>query len=92
MKSKNLSKFRDEVLYTSIRQLIENLTGIELLPNKIDVNSSKYEYTDYLLCHDDDIHDDKMERGRRIAFIYYMVPEEWEESDGGYLDLFNVNG
>jgi len=62
------------------------------LSTKIDVTSSRYDYTDYLLCHDDDIHDDQMENGRRIAFIYYLVPSEWNDSDGGLLDLFNVNG
>lgn len=86
-----IRQFRDEILYGSIRNLIENLTGIEL-SSKIDVTSSRYEYTDYLLCHDDDIHDDQMENGRRIAFIYYLVPSEWDDTDGGLLDLFNVNG
>ncbi len=91
VKSKAIRRFRDEILYGEIRGLIENLTGIEL-STKIDVTSSRYDYTDYLLCHDDDIHDDQMENGRRIAFIYYLVPSEWNDSDGGLLDLFNVNG
>ena len=70
------------------------------------MTSSKYEYTgrfcsqmnsdqfnfieDYLLCHDDDIHGTV--EGRRIAFIYYLVPEDWTENDGGALDLFATNG
>jgi prolyl 3-hydroxylase /prolyl 3,4-dihydroxylase len=68
------------------------MTGIELDSKKIDVTSSKYDYTDHLLCHDDDIHDDKHKNGRRIAFIYYLVPNDWEKSDGGCLDLFNIDG
>ncbi len=32
---------------------------------------------DVLLCHDDQL------EGRRIAFIYYLVPE-WSKEDGGY--------
>ena len=32
--------------------------------------------TDTLLCHDDEL------EGRRIAFIYYLVPE-WTKEDGG---------
>ena len=43
-------------------------------------------YLDILLCHDDELDD------RRIAFIYYLVPENWTEQDGGALDLFAVNG
>ena len=89
VKSKAIRRFRDEILYGEIRGLIENLTGIEL-STKIDVTSSRYDYTDYLLCHDDDIHDDQMENGRRIAFIYYLVPSEWNDSDGGLLDLFKL--
>lgn len=69
------------------------MTGIELSSTKIDVTSSKYEYSDYLLCHDDDIHDVN-NFGRRFAFIYYLVPSDWNQdgSDGGNLDLFKVNG
>lgn len=38
---------------------------------------------DYLLCHDDEL-----ER-RRIAFIIYLVPHDWDiKKDGGALDLF----
>lgn len=91
IKSNNIQRFRDEVLYDSSRKFIENLTNIKL-SSKIDVTSSKYEHTDYPLCHDDDIHDDQLENGRRIAYIYYMVPNDWKESDGGHLDLFKVNG
>jgi Rps23 Pro-64 3,4-dihydroxylase Tpa1-like proline 4-hydroxylase len=42
------------------------------------------------LCHDDDIHGTI--EGRRIAFIYYLVPEDWKETDGGTLDLFDTDG
>ena len=45
---------------------------------------------DYLLCHDDDIHGTV--EGRRIAFIYYLVSEDWKETDGGTLDLFSTDG
>ena len=43
-------------------------------------------YLDTLLCHDDELED------RRVAFIYYLVPENWTEEDGGSLDMFSVNG
>jgi Rps23 Pro-64 3,4-dihydroxylase Tpa1-like proline 4-hydroxylase len=45
--------------------------------------------SDYLLCHDDDIHGTI--EGRRIAFIYYLVPDDWKETDGGTLDLFDTD-
>ena len=92
MKSTNIGTFRDKILYGSCLDFLTNMTHIKLTPSKIDVTSSKYEYSDYLLCHDDDIHDVNG-HGRRIAFIYYMVPE-WcaDGSDGGNLDLFKVNG
>ena len=42
--------------------------------------------SDVLLCHDDEL------EGRRIAFILYLTEDEWNESDGGTLDLFSVDG
>ena len=66
------------------------MTSIDLKSDKIDMTSSKYKQTDYLLCHDDDIHGDK--EGRRIAFVYYLVPSDWSSVDGGQLDLFKING
>ena len=42
-------------------------------------------FLDVLLCHDDEL------EGRRIAYILYLVDENWEKSDGGCLDLFKVN-
>ena len=90
-KSKNIRKFRDQILYGSVLKVLEKITNIEL-SSKIDFTSSKYGFTDYLLCHDDDIHDDMNKKGRRIAFIYYLVPEDWSQKDGGNLDLFSVNG
>ena len=90
-KLKSIRKFRDQILYGRVLKTLEKITNIDLSSN-IDVTSSKYEYSDYLLCHDDDIHDDMNKKGRRIAFIYYLVPEDWSSKDGGNLDLFNVNG
>jgi len=45
----------------------------------------RFGQTDHLLCHDDEL------EGRRIAYIVYLVPEDWEEADGGTLDLFAVD-
>ncbi|CAF0908772.1 unnamed protein product [Brachionus calyciflorus] len=90
-KSKHLSQFRDQFLYGQFLDFLKQMTDIDLSSTKIDVTSSKYEHTDYLLCHDDNINKDL--HGRRIAFIYYLVPDDWNSdgSDGGNLDLFSVN-
>ena len=45
-----------------------------------------YLIADTLLCHDDEL------EGRRIAFIFYLVDEDWTGEDGGCLDLFSVDG
>lgn len=86
-----MSKFRDQFLYGQFLEFLKKITNIDLSSTKIDVTSSKYEFSDYLLCHDDNINQDK--HGRRIAFIYYLVPDDWSQdgSDGGNLDLFKVN-
>jgi prolyl 3-hydroxylase /prolyl 3,4-dihydroxylase len=38
-----------------------------------------------LLCHDDEL------EGRRIAYILYLVDEDWTSADGGNLDLYSVD-
>lgn len=59
-------------------------TGIPL-NDKIDLFCSCYEYTDTLLCHDDEL------EGRRLAYMYYLVPKNWIKEDGGMLDLFDTD-
>ncbi|KAM9374044.1 prolyl 3-hydroxylase OGFOD1 [Phaethornis superciliosus] len=70
-------------LSEEFRAWLSAVTQIELEPT-IDISCSKYEYTDVLLCHDDEL------EGRRIAFILYLVPP-WEKSDGGTLDLYSTD-
>ena len=41
---------------------------------------------DVLLCHDDELDD------RRMAYILYLVPDDWSATDGGTLDLFDTDG
>lgn len=71
------------LFYKDILQWMKKVTGIELSEN-VDLFCSIYEYTDVLLCHDDEL------EGRRIAFILYLVPP-WLSTDGGSLDLFGTN-
>ena len=59
------------------------MVGAEL-NDKLALFGAKYCTTDYLLCHDDEL------EGRRVAFIMYLVPEDWEENDGGLLELFDT--
>ncbi|NXJ12702.1 OGFD1 hydroxylase, partial [Odontophorus gujanensis] len=72
-----------QALSGALRVWLEAVTHIELEPS-IDISCVKYESTDVLLCHDDEL------EGRRIAFILYLVPP-WEKSDGGTLDLFSTD-
>ncbi|XP_064387306.1 prolyl 3-hydroxylase OGFOD1-like [Halichondria panicea] len=90
--SNDLKKFTDYRCISALRCLLREqclpwlrqVTGLQLT-DTIDITCSKYEYTDVLLCHDDEL------EGRRIAFILYLVPE-WSKEDGGSLDLFTVDG
>lgn len=38
-----------------------------------------------------DIHND-MNGTRRLSFIYYLTPDQWDENDGGGLCMLNVKG
>ncbi|XP_071952264.1 prolyl 3-hydroxylase OGFOD1-like [Antedon mediterranea] len=71
------------LLYKDFTKWLTSVTNISFTET-VDMTCAKYEYTDTLLCHDDEL------EGRRIAFIYYLVPP-WNEEDGGSLDLFDVD-
>ncbi|CAH8861939.1 unnamed protein product [Trichobilharzia szidati] len=71
-------------LLNTVLPWLKDITGIPLYENKVDLTSSIYKQGDYLLCHDDEL------EGRRIAFIWYLVPEDWNnQKDGGELELFD---
>uniref|UniRef100_A0A4W5M764 Prolyl 3-hydroxylase OGFOD1 n=1 Tax=Hucho hucho TaxID=62062 RepID=A0A4W5M764_9TELE len=70
-------------LFGLFRSWLGEVLGVELEPT-VDISCAKYQYTDVLLCHDDEL------EGRRVAFILYLVPP-WERSDGGTLDLFSTD-
>ncbi|KAI1890001.1 hypothetical protein AGOR_G00168710 [Albula goreensis] len=71
------------VLFEQFRSWLAEVLQVELEAT-VDISCAKYEYTDVLLCHDDEL------EGRRIAFILYLVPP-WEQKDGGTLDLFSTD-
>ncbi|CAH1773810.1 unnamed protein product [Owenia fusiformis] len=81
-KSPHIKALR-KLLSGSFVQWLRDVTGIPL-SSKIDMTCSRYDHTDTLLCHDDEL------EGRRIAFILYLVPV-WSKEDGGTLDLFNMD-
>ncbi|XP_075996177.1 prolyl 3-hydroxylase OGFOD1 [Genypterus blacodes] len=70
-------------LFGRFRVWLQGVLGVQLEPT-VDVSCAKYEYTDVLLCHDDEL------EGRRVAFILYLVPP-WLSSDGGTLDLYSTD-
>ncbi|XP_017887076.1 prolyl 3-hydroxylase OGFOD1 [Ceratina calcarata] len=72
-----------DAFQTDFATWLEENTKIEL--NKmIDMSSSSYYDTDFLLCHDDNLGD------RRIAYVLY-ISKQWTEEDGGTLDLFDTD-
>ncbi|XP_028824732.1 prolyl 3-hydroxylase OGFOD1 [Denticeps clupeoides] len=71
------------VLFGWFRLWLSDLLDLELEPT-VDVSCAKYQHTDVLLCHDDEL------EGRRVAFILYLVPP-WQPSDGGALDLYSTD-
>ncbi|XP_037104114.1 prolyl 3-hydroxylase OGFOD1 [Syngnathus acus] len=70
-------------LFSQFRLWLEEVLGVKLEPT-VDISCAKYQYTDILLCHDDEL------EGRRVAFILYLVPP-WLSSDGGSLDLYTTD-
>lgn len=70
-------------LFGPFRSWLGEVLGAELEPT-VDISCAKYEHTDVLLCHDDEL------EGRRVAFILYLVPP-WQSSDGGTLDLYTTD-
>ena len=71
-------------LQSKVKPLLAKVTGIEFT-EQIDMFCARYDYTDYLLCHDDEL------EGRRIAFIWYLVPDSWSAKDGGALNVFDTD-
>lgn len=71
-------------LRDKVRPWLSSVTGIAL-NTTVDIFAARYGAGDFLLCHDDEL------EGRRVAYILYLVPEDWTAADGGALDLFAVD-
>ncbi|KAL5103848.1 Prolyl 3-hydroxylase OGFOD1 [Taenia crassiceps] len=77
-----LCQIRDFLAHDML-QWMKAVTGVNLDEGEVSSTISLYKPNDYLLCHDDEL-----ER-RRIAFIIYLVPDDWDIArDGGALDLY----
>ncbi|KAG5457161.1 MAG: Oxoglutarate and iron-dependent oxygenase degradation C-term-domain-containing protein, partial [Olpidium bornovanus] len=81
-----LALLREAIYSPEFVAMFAALTGLEL-NDTVDLSAHRYPDKGCLLCHDDDI--GNQTEGRRIAFILYLVEEDWSEKDGGRLDLFD---
>lgn len=75
--------FRD-LFKTDVLHWLRNVSGVDL-NGEVAITSSKYNYTDLLLPHDDQC------EGRKFAFTLYLTPD-WKETDGGQLLLYDCDG
>ncbi|VDK83989.1 unnamed protein product [Onchocerca ochengi] len=77
-----LTKFRD-LFKTDVLHWLRNVSDVDLNA-EVAITSSKYNYTDLLLPHDDQC------EGRKFAFTLYLTPD-WKETDGGQLLLYDCD-
>ncbi|KAK1798247.1 hypothetical protein P4O66_006644 [Electrophorus voltai] len=78
----HISEMRS-LIFVQFRSWLSEVLEVDFEPT-IDLSCAKYERTDVLLCHDDEL------EGRRVAFILYLVPT-WDVCDGGTLDLYSTD-
>ncbi|KAI8319152.1 hypothetical protein GQ54DRAFT_299567 [Martensiomyces pterosporus] len=83
---KHIKALRDYLAGEEFVGFMERITGIELTRGYLDLAAQRYKKGDHLLCHDDDVHRGKL--ARKIAYIIYLVDEDWSAEDGGALGLF----
>jgi prolyl 3-hydroxylase /prolyl 3,4-dihydroxylase len=81
--NKTIEAFRSFLISEPFITFMEHLTDLKIKPNTVDLAGTLYEYTDYLLCHDDQL------EGRSIAFLLYLT--DLEEREGGTLSLLESN-
>ncbi|KAJ2016247.1 putative component of NuA3 histone acetyltransferase complex [Coemansia sp. S85] len=83
----HIKALRDYLASDQFVTLMETLTGTQLARGHLDMAAQRYKKGNHLLCHDDDVHRGQM--ARRIAYIIYLVDEQWSEEDGGALGLYS---
>ncbi|KAJ2777226.1 putative component of NuA3 histone acetyltransferase complex [Coemansia javaensis] len=82
----HVRRLRDYMAGDEFVGLMERLTGVRLSRGHLDMAAQRYKKGNHLLCHDDDVR--RGEVTRKIAYILYLVDEQWDERDGGALALF----
>jgi len=82
----HLLKLRDTLYSKEFRQVVEKITGCSHLTDQTDCAVNAYVQGCHLICHDDVI------STRCVSYIiYFQDPdEEWEEKDGGNLELYGL--
>ena len=84
-----LSSFID-VMLDKVRRKLEKKFDLKLSTKHFDITISRYDKSNYLLCHNDDMKYPKKNR-RAIAFIYYLNSRPWTRDDGGALVLYDCD-
>ena len=85
-KMSHLISLRKALYSQEFRDMIAQITGCDDLTDRVDCSANAYVTGCHLLCHDDVI------GTRRVSYIIYLTdPEEdWVESDGGALELYEL--
>jgi len=79
-----LARLAGVIRSEAMTRWVASVTGIEdLQAETADLFGASYGDGAHLLCHDDRM------PNRRVAYIVYLVPEDWCAEDGGALDLFD---
>ncbi|OZC04844.1 hypothetical protein X798_08209, partial [Onchocerca flexuosa] len=79
----NAVEFPIDLFKTDVLHWLRNVSNVDL-NSEVAITSSKYNYTDLLLPHDDQC------EGRKFAFTLYLTPD-WKETDGGQLLLYDCD-
>ncbi|PIA15265.1 hypothetical protein COEREDRAFT_82227 [Coemansia reversa NRRL 1564] len=86
---KCIKQLRDYLSGEEFVGFMEQITGVQLTRGYLDIAAQRYKQGNHLLCHDDDVQRGKLTR--KIAYIIYLVDEDWKEKDGGALGLFTTD-
>lgn len=80
-----ISQFSDIIFSPDFAGTIGKIIG-KPLGTQIDLAAQQYTRGQYLLCHDDRL------ESRRVAFVLYLVDEEWNaQLDGGQFEKFPLD-
>ena len=72
-------------LVDEVKHWVGKAWGVDDLTDEVDAFAARYDYSDYLLAHDDQL------EGRRIAYIWYLTDDKWGFKDGGKFTMIHCN-